>query len=332
MKRFMSLVLWSTLLCALLGTAVPAMVVPPLDLSRHADSSGCICVGKLLTYDVVRSGDKREVVVTFRVDRVLKGDVQVGSVIEIRRPGSGQLPHFFSGYDLIAVNKLADGKYYEFARKALATMPSSEKVFSPYQQSADVKSNLRWEVLNSLQSRSPVVAREAMEQVAILSPQDVFTYVGARTNDSDISVRALALKCCIEAGGDNFVVPALQLATSQPFSREGANASALFDLRATLEDVKIKDEHVALLTQSLSSESVEVRRFAHQILRRSNSPAALRFFKTALSDPDEMVRYSAVMGLAEGTRDFGNAPSFEKFKRNEQYYLDYWSSKGLPAS
>jgi HEAT repeat protein len=80
---------------------------------------------------------------------------------------------------------------------------------------------------------------------------------------------------------------------------------------------------IPALAELLSSQDVEVRRAAAYALREVADATAIPLYKQALYDADSEVRYHAVTSLADVTKSF-EYPSTEKFRTNEQRYLDYW--------
>jgi len=59
-------------------------------------------------------------------------------------------------------------------------------------------------------------------------------------------------------------------------------------------------------------------------LRQSGSVDALEPLSHLLSDTDEQVRYYAVVGMGEITKQDQWTPTFEEFRGREGYYLSYW--------
>jgi len=84
---------------------------------------------------------------------------------------------------------------------------------------------------------------------------------------------------------------------------------------------------VPALTHLLSVPDPRVRRAAAHALRETHAVAAIGPLSTALNDSDQMVRYDAVVGLAEITGDLTHAPSVDTFKRDENKYLTYWRER-----
>lgn len=87
----------------------------------------------------------------------------------------------------------------------------------------------------------------------------------------------------------------------------------------------VKDPNaIPTLVRLLESRYVEVRRSSALALRRTGSDAVINPFMKALYDNDRDVRYHAVMGLAEITKQYSWAPARDKYDSNERHYLTYW--------
>lgn len=87
----------------------------------------------------------------------------------------------------------------------------------------------------------------------------------------------------------------------------------------------VKDERaIPLLSELLSSPTVEVRRAAALALRNTASVHAISALALALSDHDSEVRYYGVIGLGEITNQPNWRPLMEDFMNNQKKYLDYW--------
>ncbi|HKQ72664.1 MAG TPA: HEAT repeat domain-containing protein [Blastocatellia bacterium] len=87
----------------------------------------------------------------------------------------------------------------------------------------------------------------------------------------------------------------------------------------------VKDpKAIPSLARLLKSHYIEARRSSALALRRTGSDSAIDPFTKALYDNDREVRYHAVMGLAEITRQYSWAPARDKYDSNEQHYLNNW--------
>lgn len=87
----------------------------------------------------------------------------------------------------------------------------------------------------------------------------------------------------------------------------------------------IKDPRaIPLLIPLLASHNVYLRRGAAAALRNTHDPRALGPLSQALYDSDREVRYYAVVGLGELTRQNQWTPSIANFDQNEQKFLKHW--------
>lgn len=331
MKRSLGVCALSALtLLFIAAGASSAFLVPSLDLRRDEPLADTICVGAVMNRDsgVSDSNGVVPVQITFHVDRVLKGDVPPGSNIVIRYTQHGAfLDQTLTGYDVVFLKRDGDG--YLFARPRLSTMRASRQLYSPYVRSADVRANLRWEVMNSLQDPSPVTVREALKQTSLLTTEDILSRIKALALSPNPDISALALGHCSTAGDDTCVSPAIAVVVQQLEMASGSTNAAIMSLRAMLERKPVGATHFNELADALKSKSDKAREFAVRLLRFSANPAALPYLKQALADTSQMVRYNAVMGLAEITKDHQHAPAVSVYKADEDTYLQYWRDKNV---
>jgi len=88
----------------------------------------------------------------------------------------------------------------------------------------------------------------------------------------------------------------------------------------------VKDKTaIPTLARLLSAPNVEVREGASNALRHTQATEAIEpLARIALEDKEWIVRYNAVIGLAEITGLYEGATSLGNYQSNEQKYLDYW--------
>jgi hypothetical protein len=311
----------------MVGLAACGLIVSPLDLVRDSGSADVICVGKLLGIGFGRGPDGTPTMsATFRVDRVVKGDVRPGQQVSIEGPRARDA---ITGYDLVLLNR--DGPRFAFAPGTRGAIPAAETVHTPYLKSNDVRMSLRWEVVNSLQDPSYPVVRAALQQVALLSADEVARYVRPLVSNADARLGAYALAACVTAGDNAMLPAALQCIAGHyedhSYSRE--TEEGFGRLRAALEQAKIPVEQLPLVGRYIASASPIVRKLACYVLRMSRAPEALPYLKSALQDTDVEVRYHAVMALSRALGDFSHAAPFETYKAHESEYLDYWKAKEI---
>ena len=81
---------------------------------------------------------------------------------------------------------------------------------------------------------------------------------------------------------------------------------------------------IPILERLLRSPDFKVRRGAAQALRNTGSSQAVAGLAEALNDSERDVRYIAVIGLGEITRQDEWSPSIDNFSEHEAYFLSYW--------
>jgi HEAT repeat protein len=89
----------------------------------------------------------------------------------------------------------------------------------------------------------------------------------------------------------------------------------------------VKDERAVPALAALLSKASDpkVRQAAAMALRNTAAQIAVEPLSGALTDPDEMVRYFAVIGLAEIEDKPKWRPLLPEFRSNEANYLQYWN-------
>jgi HEAT repeats len=89
----------------------------------------------------------------------------------------------------------------------------------------------------------------------------------------------------------------------------------------------IKDERaIPVVKTLLKASDPRVRQAAAMALRNTGAVSALGPLATALADSDELVRYFAVIGLAEIDNQPEWRPLLPDFKSNQAKYLEHWSA------
>ncbi|MGI6296102.1 MAG: HEAT repeat domain-containing protein [Armatimonadota bacterium] len=311
---------------ACVASTVSAAVSIPVDLKRDSADADFICVGKTIPPNVndVRArqaAGSSEVTCRFRIDRVLKGDIEPGQTIEVKCLYGQQ---HCSGYDLVMLKRSGDSFVYS---RIECSVPVSEEAYSVYKKSDDVMANLRWEMINSLHSSSEWVVQSALAQAGILTKSDIEVYTKPKINDPDLRTQASALGVCIAAGMDGYVIPALEVVEKLCVSDKNDGSGVPISLLNHLTKLQIKPAMMAPVAAKLHSKSAEVRRIASFMLRQSKIDAAVPYLQSALDDSDSEVRYNAVFGIAMIKGDPKHAPSIVKFAEDEQAYVEYWKEK-----
>ena len=81
---------------------------------------------------------------------------------------------------------------------------------------------------------------------------------------------------------------------------------------------------IPVLDRLLHAPDFRVRRGAAQALRNTGSSLAITGLAEALNDSERDIRYIAVIGLGEITRQNEWSPSIDNFYEHEGYFLSYW--------
>ena len=100
--------------------------------------------------------------------------------------------------------------------------------------------------------------------------------------------------------------------------------SILWKITFAIENGVKDPRAIPTLTVLLDAKNIRTRRAAAGGLRHTGSVVAIPALKKALDDSDQEVRYSAVIGLAEITRQYDWAPSIDLYKSEESRYLTHW--------
>jgi HEAT repeat protein len=181
---------------------------------------------------------------------------------------------------------------------------------------------------SSVQYSDYALVQQALDQLSLLSNDDIAAYVKPRISDPDCRVRAMAAKTCIDKGDLSLIPKAIDIVVQGLQDEKQAQMCYIGGLQHTIEE-SVSPEYVPLFFNLIDSKSTSVRGFAVRSLRLSGDRAAFPYLKKALSDSDQMIRYDAMMGLAMTLKDYKHAPSIDKFKQDEATYLDYWKNYSL---
>jgi|GEM_PF-2318908 len=334
LKRFMLYPIVAVLI-ALMCCAASARMVPPFDLQSQMPLGDAICTGRI-TGSAIRPADSNgsaEWVLTFRVDRVIKGDIVSGTDIEVHYRDSATPTSRYGniaasmwspvgwGYVLAALKKSADG-YVGVSGDC--SMPVAERQNIPYARSGDAMTDLRWEVLNALEDSSLLVVKSALQQTPILTTSQMKTYVEPLIGSAGEDVVLSALVGLVRAGRPGAAVTYLLAHDGSDFT-QGALARVKTAVQGT---PAVSSADLSTVSQLMNCKSVTLRRVGSYLLRLSRSTSVLPQLKAALGDPDIEVRYNAVMGLADVLHDnSGHAPTFHDYRASEQTHLSYWKSR-----
>lgn len=138
------------------------------------------------------------------------------------------------------------------------------------------------------------------------------------------AIRCLLLSIGKSAEREDAVLRHLQ-AVAPAMLQPGPDIAFSVSMLAPAMEGRLRSAKAApLLARLLGSSEVTVRRSAASALSDIRSPAAsAALAQTALNDPDQDVRYYAVLGLAEASGS-GDVPTMDGFKQTEADYLTHW--------
>jgi hypothetical protein len=103
----------------------------------------------------------------------------------------------------------------------------------------------------------------------------------------------------------------------------GSDRNSIDNLAYAIHGVK-DPKAIPTLRRFLGYRNVELRRSAAMALRSIGSDAVINPLMKALYDNDRDVRYQAVMGLAQITKQYPWAPARDRYDSDERRYLTYW--------
>jgi hypothetical protein len=139
----------------------------------------------------------------------------------------------------------------------------------------------------------------------------------ARNNDATLRIQAAG---ALLRRNDISVMSMVEKILLRPAESE---KPILGGLAFNLEGVK-DQKAIPSLSRLLDAGDIQTRRGAAAALRNTGSPSAIEPLSKGLEDNDIEVRYSAVIGLAEITKQYGHGPAVDLYMQDEQRYLTYW--------
>lgn len=143
----------------------------------------------------------------------------------------------------------------------------------------------------------------------------------AAATGPDLRARAWALAALLARNDITLLDSALELMLSRdPRIDQNLKDVVAFGLRDGVKD----RQAIPALARLLLAKDVSLRRSAAAALRSTQDTAAIEPLKLALFDSDQQVRYLAVVGLGEITRQDDWTPSVDYFNQNETRFLQHW--------
>jgi hypothetical protein len=307
-----------------------AVPTPSLDLSKLTRESSLIVVGKIMsmrdTGEGVLSLQGRSIPVQkkigkIQVSRILKGQsseptitfelVQTIVWYGIKDVRVEQVGMFFlksnANNGFIVTNY-----YYPFVVAATATPRGGD---SDYERVlAEVMNVLALPQTTWVDKYAAIDILRQIETPAISAS----LRLAAKSGDMRVKLRAVAV--LLHRNDISELEFAEKMLSRRP---SGIAPDLINNLAYALHGVK-DPKAIPTLMRLLRSRDVEVRRSSALALRQTGSDAAINPFMKALYDNDRDVRYHAVMGLAEITKQYSWAPARDKYDSNELHYLTYW--------
>jgi HEAT repeat protein len=295
-------------------------------LPRLTNAATVILVGKVIGFQLAneqstKSGNSYQVNV--QVNRVLKGSVRRSPiVIKFVKPADGAsvarniTP---SLYGMFFLNQESPNIYSLADRNVQAVVAAD----GPPSSSRDLLDQVVNEVgLVLVTPDSP----SGDQLQAILAIKSVDSPAATEALQQALQSKDASVKLEAQAGllkrNDISVLDQVQdrlLKSPSDFSD-----AAVLALSNGIRDGIRDPQAIPLLARLLTAGNLRVRRAAAHALRETHTNAAIGALSVALSDSDQMVRYDAVLGLAEIKGDFSHAPSLDTFKGDENKYLSYW--------
>jgi hypothetical protein len=104
---------------------------------------------------------------------------------------------------------------------------------------------------------------------------------------------------------------------------DGLSSNMISNLAGSLGGLH-DPQAIRSLSKLIASSNAETRLGAAIGLRQSQSAAALIPLSRLLEDTDTRIRYYAVVGMGEITRQDEWTPAFDEFQKHEAKYLSYW--------
>ena len=320
-------------LVILMAAPLHAAIVPVLDIPGLVAKSDVVATG---TVSILGDADPttirtpggqvfggRLIAVELLVDQVLKGQHEPGNIrFQFSRPdtdfgiGYGELQSL--KYRILFLKR--NGDSYE------PTSPYYPSLISiagdPVNATASLDAVLD-AIVRVIPSREASVAdkREAIHDLWGVRNGVAMGGLRLALRDNDPSLQ-LGAAAALLAAGD---VEALAVAEPALLKPEAGLAPELLpNLRGALGYGIKSEEAVPSLARLMRAPEVDTRRAAADALRHTRADAAVPALVRALEDIDRMVQYSAVMGLAEITRQLNGAPSIPLFQQNPDPYLTFW--------
>jgi hypothetical protein len=313
-------------------TRAAAAPGPVIDLARLVNGSDVIAVGEIVSVQdrgtesfpyAGRTFSGRRMEGFLRVYRIVKGStgrhslsfkfinpddfIGYGSILR------GQFGMFFlkgsqrSGYE-------PTSPYYPFILAA-ATSPAKQYNNVPDQIVEEIRTFM------DSPATSQGERRMAVNWLGTLRTENSIGALRKLLRDADPEASIEAATGLMKWGDLHALKKAVELLINPP---PVSNETLFWGLAQALGDGIRAPSAIPSLVPLLSAKEPYARRAGASALRETHSKDAIGPLSFALYDPDHMVRYQAVIGLAEITGQNEWGPSIDHFAKQEDRFLEHW--------
>ncbi len=214
-----------------------------------------------------------------------------------------------------------NGDQYAFTNPTYPFLPATLRMATPPSGSAlDQVTHVEAEVLNSPQE-SVQAKRSAALSLGTVHTTYALDELKRVLPSLSSNVRLEAIGVLLSLGDTSEVDTATNALLTQSSDQDTA---VLHNLRVGIRDGVKTPDALPQLSKLVQSGDAETRRAAMQALRHINLPASEALFSAGLRDPDQGVRYNAVLGLSEMSGGRNMHPNPMEFHKHEDHYTTYW--------
>lgn len=319
---------WLLLCLALFAAALGSTILRPLNLAKLEGDSDVVVLGQVLS--VVGQGASRldlgsgpiEAVdydAALRIDYVLKGGAKSQTLtlrfsipnmpLGLQAVTSGQYGIFFLTN---SQNRL------RFTDPMYPCLPAINRPKAPAGSVIDQVTVIVGESLESglLSVSDRYKALDALSGLQTPLAHNVLRHALTSTS---IEVR-LDVARSLVAHDDIAGLELVEHALNNP---SGLTTETFSNLAGSLAGLR-NPESVPALRRLLTLSDQRITRAAVVALRQSHSSSALQPLSSQLGNPEQQVRYYAVVGLGEITGQDEWTPSYNEFTAHESKYVEHW--------
>jgi hypothetical protein len=346
--RFLGMALLAGILSMASATA---MLIPAIDVPAMTSAAELIVVGRANGVEI-----QNGLFETFSVsaDHVLKGaETNPPKVLRVRldvsQPGRQSVSE--RQYGLFFLRRATTGSYIPVDPFHAALVASPAREANPT-GAADLLGSLTRELARvfATPSASLLNPQTGIQHLAVAEPvfqlHEIYRAAAEAIRSIPYSAAGAELRRIAETGqvtarlwsldclffmGDSDDLEALKLnyldsVKAILIKPEPDLAPTVADVANSMEGHLKSPDAVPTLAALLHSSEVAVRRAAASVLSDIATQATIApLAKIALNDPDQNVRYYAVLGLATAT-ETGEAPAMDRFQKNEAEMITRWRS------